>query len=45
VLLEDVVLAFVVDVYVGSLNISKTCRLLVSGNVDEGLGHTFKLPL
>ena len=29
-LLEDVVLAFVVDVHVGSLNIGKTCRVLVS---------------
>jgi len=30
VLLEDVVLAFVVDVHVGSLNIGKTCCMLVS---------------
>jgi len=32
VLLEDVVLAFVVDVHVGSLNVGKTCRVLVSAS-------------
>ena len=41
VLLEDVVLAFVVDVHVGSLHVGKTCRVLVSGGGCEWMFETY----
>jgi len=41
VLFEDVVLAFVVDVHVGSLNIRKTCCVLVSGSGCERVTETY----